>query len=117
MIFVFFYSRTNFFEVIPILFCGTMLGDIIPFIFGLDPPKVAFVGDISPFMGKSGIYIKKISFWKKYIYLFKVNKHYVLFAGCTCNPKPARFGWLNWFGSANTYLNLVIGHQFRFGTK
>ena len=51
------YLKKNFFEVIPILFCGTMLGDIIPFIFGLDPPKVAFVGDISPFMGKSGIYI------------------------------------------------------------
>ena len=48
-----------FFQEIPILFCGTMLGDIIPFIFGLDPPKVAFVGDISPFMGKSGIYKKK----------------------------------------------------------
>ena len=47
-----------------------MLGDIIPFIFGLDPPKVAFVGDISPFMGKSGIYEKNISFWKKnYIFL------------------------------------------------
>ena len=108
--------KKNSFQVIPILFCGTMLGDIIPFIFGLDPPKVAFVGDISPFMGKSGIYKKKYILKKK-IYLFKVNKHYVLFAGCTCNPKPARFGWLNWFGSANTYLNLVIGYQFRFGTK
>ena len=77
MIFVFFYSRTNFFEVIPILFCGTMLGDIIPFIFGLDPPKVAFVGDISPFMGKSGIYIKKFHFEKNiYIFLKLINTTY-----------------------------------------
>ena len=57
-----------------------MLGDIIPFIFGLDPPKVAFVGDISPFMGKSGIYKKNFHFEKKLylfekkLYLFKVNK-------------------------------------------
>ena len=59
-----------FSQEIPILFCGTMLGDIIPFIFGLDPPKVAFVGDISPFMGKSGIYEKKFHFEKKnYIFL------------------------------------------------
>ena len=53
-----------------------MLGDIIPFIFGLDPPKVAFVGDISPFMGKSGIY-KKISFRKKnYTFLKLINTTY-----------------------------------------
>ena len=48
-----------------------MLGDIIPFIFGLDPPKVAFVGDISPFMGKSGIY-KKNFILKKKLYLLKL---------------------------------------------
>ena len=53
-----------------------MLGDIIPFIFGLDPPKVAFVGDISPFMGKSGIYIKKFHFENKYIFLKLINTTY-----------------------------------------
>ena len=66
-----------FSQEIPILFCGTMLGDIIPFIFGLDPPKVAFVGDISPFMGKSGLFIKKISFGKNnYIFLKLINATY-----------------------------------------